>query len=59
MECRKPRHDRETNEEVNIAQIPDYESALLFVEYGEEDENMMLFKKEKVVPKLNQISGEK
>ncbi|XP_074363324.1 uncharacterized protein LOC141703782 [Apium graveolens] len=46
-ECRRPKRDKESNEEVNIAQIPDDEPALLLTKREGEKERMMLVNEDK------------
>ena len=58
-ECRKPRRDKESKEEVNIAQIPDDEPALLLTECEGENEDMVLVNEERVAPKLSKTGSEK
>ncbi|XP_074351734.1 uncharacterized protein LOC141690877 [Apium graveolens] len=42
IECQKPKCDRDTREEANIAQIPDGEPALLLAEKEEKEEIVLL-----------------
>ncbi|XP_074328328.1 uncharacterized protein LOC141666234 [Apium graveolens] len=56
-ECRKPRRQKENKEEVNIAQIPDDEPALLVAECEGKTETTMLINEEKMMPKLKETKG--
>ncbi|XP_074328211.1 uncharacterized protein LOC141666112 [Apium graveolens] len=57
-ECRRPRHDKETRPEANMAQVDDDEPALLLTELDTKKENLMLLKEDKVVPKLSSNSDQ-
>ncbi|XP_074342132.1 uncharacterized protein LOC141679563 [Apium graveolens] len=52
-ECKKPRRDREVNEEGNIDQIPDDEPSILMVENKEGEKGNLLINKERVKSNLN------
>lgn len=58
-DCRKPKREKESKEEVNSSQIPDDEPALLIAECERKEESMMLINEEKVAPKLNKTYGDK
>lgn len=53
-ECQKPKKEKEQKAEVNMAQVEDYEPALLINECDKLKEDVMMLNEERVVPKLNQ-----
>ncbi|XP_074356127.1 uncharacterized protein LOC141695814 [Apium graveolens] len=53
-DCRRPKRDRDNKEEVNIAQLPNDEPALLLNELEDENEKVVLITEERVSPKLSQ-----
>lgn len=57
-DCKKPKRDKESREEANIAQIPDDEPALLLAEKQDDEGTVMLLNEDKVSPKLSQGGGE-
>lgn len=57
-DCKKPKRDKELKEEVNIAQIPDNEPALLLAEQENDKGSVMLPNEDKVSPRFNQSEGE-
>lgn len=58
-ECKRPKRDKESKEEVNIAQIPDDEPALLLNECEGKKESTILVNEDKVTPKLNKTGQDK
>lgn len=49
-DCRRPKRDKDNKEEVNIAQLPDDEPALLLNELEDESEKVVLITEERVSP---------
>lgn len=51
-DCKKPRKEKEQNQEMNMAQIEDDAPALLLAEHKKVEDTMMLLNETKVTPKL-------
>ncbi|XP_074327749.1 uncharacterized protein LOC141665661 [Apium graveolens] len=50
---KRSKRDKDQREEVNIAQVPDDEPALLLIESEEQEKNVLLINEEKINPRLD------
>lgn len=59
IDCRKPKREKKTKEEANIVQILDDKPALLLVKGRKENKVVMLVNKEKVTPRVSEVTDGK